>query len=156
VSHCFFGPFGSMRRRCFGPHRSLFVSAGPSGNHLRGSCLRGALGVGVEVLTDPTMVVQLPTETTASPRMWVSCTITASEARSLPLMPWFPVCSAFLAPRLLKSLSAMLRRPSSSSTRRGEESPRHPFQSLCSHGIWYSRRPRHGFLGGASQEGSRI
>jgi hypothetical protein len=27
-------------------------------------------------------------------------------------MPWFPVCLAFLAPRLPKSLYAVLRRPS--------------------------------------------
>jgi hypothetical protein len=27
--------------------------------------------------------------------MWVSFTITVSEAQNLPLMPWFPVCLAF-------------------------------------------------------------
>jgi hypothetical protein len=27
--------------------------------------------------------------------MWVSFTITASKAQNLPLIPWFPVCSAF-------------------------------------------------------------
>jgi hypothetical protein len=54
---------------------------------------RGALGVGVEVLTDPAMLVRLPPATTmASPRMWVSCTTTASEAQNLLLMPWYPVC----------------------------------------------------------------
>jgi hypothetical protein len=33
-----------------------------------------------------------------------------------------------------------------SSTRRHEESPRHPLHSLCGHEIWCSWRPRHGFL----------
>jgi hypothetical protein len=33
------------------------------------SKVRGARGVGVEVLTYPTMLVQLPTATTSSPRM---------------------------------------------------------------------------------------
>jgi hypothetical protein len=78
---------------------------------------RGALRVGVEILTNPTMLVQLPAATTASPRMWVFCTITAYKAQNLPLVPWFPVCSAFLAPRLPKSLYVVLRRPSSRSTR---------------------------------------
>ena len=45
-----------MRRRFFGPYRSLLVSDGPCGI----SEVRGALGVGVEVLTYPTMLVQLP------------------------------------------------------------------------------------------------
>jgi hypothetical protein len=39
---------------------------------------------------------------------------------------------------------------------RTEESPRHPFHSLCRHRIWYTRRPRHGFLDGASQACNRI
>jgi hypothetical protein len=60
-----------------------------------------------------------PTATTVSPRIWVSCTITASEAQYLLLMPWLPVCSAFLPPCLPKSLYAVLRRPSSRSARRG-------------------------------------
>jgi hypothetical protein len=74
----------------------------------------------------------------------------------LPLMPWFPVCSAFLAPRLPTSLYAVLRRPSSRSTYTHRRCGVAPLHSLCIHGIWYSRRPRHGFLDGACQVGYRI
>jgi hypothetical protein len=80
---------------------------------------RGALGVGVDVLTNPTMLVQLPNgnDGIVSPRMWVSCTSTASETQNLPLIRWFQLCQAFLAPRFPKSLYTV-RRPSLRSTRR--------------------------------------
>jgi hypothetical protein len=46
-------------------------------------------------------IPSIPTlTTTVSPRMWVSYNTTASEAQNLLLMPRFPVCSAFLIPRL--------------------------------------------------------
>jgi hypothetical protein len=60
-----------------------------------------------------------PTATTASPRMWASCIITASEAQYFIMMPRFPVSSAFLAPRLPELFYAVLRKPRSRSTRRG-------------------------------------
>jgi hypothetical protein len=55
--------------------------------------VRGALMVGVEVLTYPNG--NSPTATTASPRMWVSCNVTVSEAQNLLLMLWFPVVRRF-------------------------------------------------------------
>jgi hypothetical protein len=60
-----------------------------------------------------------PAVSTASLRMWVSFTTTACEAQNLLLMPWFPVCSAFIVPCPPISLYAVLRRPSSRSTQRG-------------------------------------
>jgi hypothetical protein len=39
--------------------RTLLVSDIPCGNHLPTSEIRGALGVGIEVLTDPPMLVHL-------------------------------------------------------------------------------------------------
>jgi hypothetical protein len=46
-----------MRRRCFGPHRSVLVVTGLAEII---SEVRGALGVAVDILTNPTMLVQLP------------------------------------------------------------------------------------------------
>jgi hypothetical protein len=67
--------------------------------------VRSALGVGVEVLTDPTMLVQLPNGKDGLPADVGSCTIMASEAQNLPLMPWFPVCSSAFLPPVSRSHS---------------------------------------------------
>jgi hypothetical protein len=81
--------------------------------------VRGALGFGVEVLTYPMMLVQLPNGNDGLPADVGVLHYHGIRAQNLLSMPWFPVCSAFLAPRLPKSLYAVLRRPSSISTRRG-------------------------------------
>jgi hypothetical protein len=50
--------------------------------------VRGALAVGDEVLPDPTMLVLTPQRQRRLPRrIWVPCTIKASEAQNLLLMP---------------------------------------------------------------------
>jgi hypothetical protein len=63
--------------------------------------VRGELGVGVEVLKDPTMLVQHPNGNGGLP-VDVGVLIYHGIRGSL-LMPWFPVCLALLAPRLPKS-----------------------------------------------------
>jgi hypothetical protein len=81
--------------------------------------VRGALGVGVEVLTDPTMLVQLPNGNDGLPADVGVLHYHGIIGSKLALDAVVSGFSAFLAPRLPKSLSAMLRRPSSRSTRRG-------------------------------------
>jgi hypothetical protein len=92
--------------------------------------VRGALGVVVEVLTNPAMWVQLPNGNDGLPAdEGVFYTITASEAQNLLFMPWFRVCSAFLAPisrsRPMPRWEVQVREILGG----GEESPRHPLHS---------------------------
>jgi hypothetical protein len=76
--------------------------------------VRGALGVGVEVFTDPTMLVQLLNNGNDGLRPCgygcLALSLTASEDRNLLLVPQFPVCSAFLAPRRLLNVAALICR----------------------------------------------
>jgi hypothetical protein len=60
--------------------------------------VRGAFGVGVEVLTAPAILAQLPNGNDGLPPDLGIFTAAASEAQILLLMPWFRACSAFLAP----------------------------------------------------------
>jgi hypothetical protein len=81
--------------------------------------VRGALGVGVEVLTYPTMLVQLPNGNDGLPADVVVLHYHGIRGSKLALDAVVSSCSAFPAPRHPKSLSAMLRIPSSRSTRKG-------------------------------------
>jgi hypothetical protein len=110
--------------------------------------VRGAHGVGVEVLTYISQR-HFPNGNDGLPADVGVLQCHGIRGSKLALDAVVSSCSAFLARRLPKPLYAVLRRPSSRSTSllgRGEESPRHPLHSLCSHGIGYSRRPRHGFF----------
>jgi hypothetical protein len=79
--------------------------------------VRGALGIGVEVLTYPKMLVQLPNGNDGLPAD--VGVLHYHGIRDSKLALDAVVCSAFLAPRLPKSLYAVLRRPSSRSTPKG-------------------------------------
>jgi hypothetical protein len=84
--------------------------------------VRGALGVGVKVLTDPKMLVELPNDNkglSADVGVLHDHGIQGSKLALDATVSGNPVCSAYLAPRLPKSLCAVLRRPTSRSTRRG-------------------------------------
>jgi hypothetical protein len=72
----------------------------------------GALRVGVELLTDPTMLVQLPNGNDGLPADVDVLHYHGIRGSTLALDDVIPVCSAFLAPRLPTSLCAVLRRPS--------------------------------------------
>jgi hypothetical protein len=97
-----------------------------------------------------------PTAATAPLRRWVSCITSASEAQNLHLMPWYPVCSAFQPPISRRRSPPCLDDQVREELGGVEESPRHPLHSLCGHGIWYSRWPRHGFYDRVIQARSRL
>jgi hypothetical protein len=151
------GAFGSMRRRCFGPHRSLLVgSDGPCGNHLRGS--RGALEVGVEVLTDPTShdVSSTPQRQRRPPR--------GCGCLTLSRHPRLKTCSRCRCFRFVRrfcppSPEVSLRRAEKTKFAKYSEGVRSrpdvrfiPFVFM----EFGTQRPRHGFLDGASQGGRRL
>jgi hypothetical protein len=133
VCHCFRWPFGSMRRRCFGPHRSVLVRDGPCGSHLRGSRRTRGWRRGSQRSHDVSSTLQRQRR---PPR---GCGCLALSRHPRLLMPWFTVCSACPAPRLPKSLYAVLKNQVREVLVGGKESPRQPLHSLCGNGIWYSR-----------------
>jgi hypothetical protein len=81
--------------------------------------VRGALGVGVEVLTDPTMLVHLPSGNDGLPADVGVLHYHGIRGLKLALNSAVSGLFGVSSPRLPKSLSAMLRRPSSRSSRRG-------------------------------------
>jgi hypothetical protein len=100
-----------MRRRCFGPYRSLLVSDGLAEII---SEVRGALGVGVEVLPDPTMLAQLPYYNDGLPAD--VGVLHYHDIRSLKIAIDAVVSSVFGASSP-PSPDAVLRRPHSRNTR---------------------------------------
>jgi hypothetical protein len=143
-----------MRRRCLGPHRSLLLVTALAEII---SEARGALKVGVEVLTDPTMLVQLPNVNDGLPADVGVLHYHGIRGSQISLDA---VVSGLFGVSSPPSLEVARRRAEKTKFEKysdgGEESSRHPLHSVSGHGIWHSRGPRHGLLNGASQEGNRL
>jgi hypothetical protein len=101
-----------------------------------------------------------PTATTASPRMWpYGCLVLSRHPRLKTALD--AVVSHLFGVSSPPSPEVALRRAEETKFETNSEgvrsqSPRHPLHSICSNGNWYSRRPRHGFLHGVGQAGSRL
>jgi hypothetical protein len=103
---------------------------------------RGALGVGVEVFTDPMMCEQLPNGSDGLPTDLGVLHYYGIRGSKLAIDPVVTCLFGLSSPCLPKSLYAVLR--TREVLERGEESPRHLLYCLCGHGIWFSRRSRSG------------
>jgi hypothetical protein len=113
--------------------------------------VRGALGVGVEVLTDPSMLVQLPH---GNGGLFADVGVLYYHGIRGSKLALDAVVSGLFGISSPQSPGVALRRAKKTKFEKYSEGvkSRPDIRFICGHGIQCSRRPRHGFLNGLARQ----